>query len=394
MSYGFERSEERSTSESEVVPATGNAARGTNPANAGIQQAHEGLSGSPALCPLTGLITGDQPVYTVIGPRRADALAASGGPFVTLVYDAALGRYAAREAWVVPAGEGMACAVTADGDVFRVGAGTAFELAQRGRIVVEDLRPGRRILACTAYDYCGYVRVNLRDGNKGKELLHRLVASDVKGVEIQGRVIHHEDHDKLNNAPENLRPLDGQAEHASIHVRQLVEAGEHPFQLNRYPKVGQDNPMHRDGAFWSDPVKAKRYRKKKRAEMLDRDPVALQESSVRRRTLNIGHQIRNAGYSFQTMEEYIVAHEQVIGRIGNKPMKVASIERQFGSIKGFIAALDRENHRVEAVEPIGVRPLYSVVVSSAGGDPVWTPPVVIWPVGNTSPFGAGVVINT
>ena len=128
--------------------------------------------------------------------------------------------------------------------------------------------------------------------------------------------------------------------------------------------------------------------------MLDRDPIKLQKSSVLRRTLNIGHRIRNAGYTFTTMEEYIEAQEQVLGRIADKNSKRASIRRQFGSVAGFNAALDAENHHVQRVESIGVQPLYSIVVSSAGRNPIWTPPVVIWPVGCTSPFGSGIVINT
>jgi len=343
---------------------------------------------------LDGLVPGEQPVYTATGPRTAEELAESGESFVGLVHDPARKRFAARRAWMVPAGEGEAFDVTADGDTFLVGPGTYFELAQRGRIPVGDAG-GQRIVACTTYKHTGgYVRVNLRDGKKGKELLHRLVVQDVKGEDITDRVVHHIDEDKLNNAPQNLRLYESQSGHQTLHVRKLIEAGEHPFQLNTYPKAGEQNGMHRDGEFWSNPKKAKRLRKMKRKEMLDRDPIALQKSSVRRRTLNIGHRIRNAGYSFTTMEEYIEAQEAVLGRIANKNAKRASIRRQFGSIAGFNAALDAENHRVERVESIGVQPLYAVVVSSAGGDPVWTPPVVIWPVGSTSPFGSGIVIHT
>ena len=343
---------------------------------------------------LKGLVLGKQPVYTATGPRTAEELAASGKSFEGLVNDPALGRYAARKAWVIPAGEGEAYAVTADRDTFLVGPRTYFELAQRGRIPVGGAK-GRRIVACTTYEHTGgYVRSNLRDGKKGKELLHRLVVQDVGGEDITGRVVHHEDGNKLNNTLENLVLLDDQSKHATIHATKLVEAGEHPFQLNTYPKAGKENGMHRDGDFWSSPKKAKRYRTMKRKEMLDRDPVALQKKSIRRQALDNGHRVRNAGYDFRTMEEYLDGHQKVIGRIGSKPKKRASILRQFGSIAGFITALNEENHRVLRVEPIGVQPLYSIVISSAGGDPVWTPPVVIWPVGSTSPFGSGIVIHT
>ena len=104
-----------------------------------------------AAASLSGHITGEQPVYTATGPLTAEHLAGSGEAFVTLVHDPALGRYAARKAWVVPAGEGHAYAVTADGDTFTSEQG-GFELAQRGKIPVGELKGGR-IMACTLYKH-------------------------------------------------------------------------------------------------------------------------------------------------------------------------------------------------------------------------------------------------
>ena len=62
----------------------------------------------------------------------------------------------------------------------------------------------------------------------------------------------------------NLGCSTTKSKHATLHDKKLVEAGEHPFQLNTYPKAGEQNGMHRDGKFWSNPEKAKRYRAKKR----------------------------------------------------------------------------------------------------------------------------------
>lgn len=342
---------------------------------------------------LGAIVGAEQTVFTASGPQTAENLAGKGA-FVALVHDPHLGRYAARRAWAIEAGEGPLLRVVADGDAFVVGAGAAFVRAHGGRLPCSALLPGQRLFACSTNKYSGdYVRVNLRDGRKGKELLHRLVASDVLGHDVNGRVVHHEDEDPRNNAPRNLRVLD-QAKHAALHTRRLIEAGEHPFQLNVYPKAGEQNGMHKGGAFWSDPDKAKRYRKKKRQELLDRDPVALQALSTRKQALNLGHRIRGEGIDFRTMEEYIAAHRCMIGRINPKGSKEASLLRIFGSFEGFIQALDEENHRVDAVEPLGVGPRFAVVVSAAGGDPVWTPPVVLWPVGNVSPYGAGIVIQS
>lgn len=342
---------------------------------------------------LGGLVGADQPVYTATGPVPASELAQSDQGFVTIIYDATLGRFAARKAFVIEAGTGPLVSVTANGDHFVLAPEATVSLAHGGAAPVRALRPGNRLLACTMNDHMGYVRVNLRNGKKGRMHLHRMVALDVMGADPRC-IIHHEDHDKLNNDPSNLKPLSSHADHARLHGLKLAATGRHLFQLNRYPKPGKLNPMHRDSAFWSDKKRSAAYREKKRREMVDRDPVALQRLSIRRQALNAGHAVRNAGHTFTTDVEYIRAHESVLGRIGNRRKKIESLTRLFGSIEGFNAALDAENHRVEVVGHAFVGPRYAVVVSTGGGDPIHTAPVVLWPVGATSPFGSGIVLHT
>lgn len=335
------------------------------------------------------LVGAEQPVYTAVGARKARDLV--GEEIVVLVHDPGKGRYAARRAWVVPAGHGPLARITANGDDFIVGASARMGLAQGGRESLPKLDRGRRLFACCTYQADGYVRVNLRTGAQGKEKLHRLVAADVLGLDIDGYSVHHVDEDKLNNAPSNLL-LTSQAEHAAIHAARQVEQGIHPFQLNSYPKPGASNPMHRDADFWKDEKKVKRYRRKQRERMADRDPRKMQEKAVRRNALNTGHKIRDAGYVFETMADYLWAHEEVIGRIGTRQKKIDSLNRLFGGIEGFNEALDAENHHLDGIEDAGDGERYAIVVSSAGGPPLQSLPVVIWPMGATSPFGSGIVI--
>jgi hypothetical protein len=49
---------------------------------------------------------------------------------------------------------------------------------------------------------------------------HRVVAEEILGRPLlRGEIVHHEDENKRNNAPDNLGVLASQAEHASLHFR-------------------------------------------------------------------------------------------------------------------------------------------------------------------------------
>lgn len=49
---------------------------------------------------------------------------------------------------------------------------------------------------------------------------HRVVAAEQLGRPLKkGEVVHHKDHNKRNNDPDNLEVLPSQAEHARIHMR-------------------------------------------------------------------------------------------------------------------------------------------------------------------------------
>jgi hypothetical protein len=103
------------------------------------------------------------------------------------------------------------------------------------------VRPAR---AKTA-KYCNYVCHQRGEGRKGgtvrgeqiKKLstgksytktkgrhTHRVVAEMKLGRALKpGEVVHHDDTNHLNNAPENLIVLSSQAEHARLHAQQMLK---------------------------------------------------------------------------------------------------------------------------------------------------------------------------
>lgn len=180
-----------------------------------------------------------------------------------------------------------------------------------------------------------YVRISYRGS---KVLLHRLVASDVLGLDVEGRHVHHLDGNGLNNAPDNLRVLEA-AEHARLHVLEAVAAGQHVFQQRRFPKVGTSNPMHRDSDFWKDTAKAATYRKAKSAEMAGRNPRALQKQAILQRYMNAGCMLLRAGHDLSTLEGYFRAWEIEIGRVDSKPRRARRFEEIYGSYEAFYAQL-------------------------------------------------------
>src|SRR5205807_7151541 len=112
----------------------------------------------------------------------------------------------------------------------------------------------------------GHLRVHLRDGMKGKQFLHRLVAHDVMGINLEGLIVHHRDDDRDNNDPSNLEVMT-QAEHAALHGRSLAALGVHVFQIERFPHNGEGNGMSRSAPFWGDEEKVAAYREKQSADM-------------------------------------------------------------------------------------------------------------------------------
>jgi ribonucleotide reductase alpha subunit len=334
----------------------------------------------------------DTYVYTAEGPVKVKELAERGGSFVCLSYDPPAGRYKAKRATAWHAGRKRLVRVLTDKGEFVTSHDHPFRLAHGPFVQAEHLQSGSRLCACTIADSRGYVRVSLRDGRKGKEKLHRLVAGDVMGVDLVGMSVHHRNGDRYDNRPENLEVMT-QSEHATHHGLEAAARGDHNFQTHRYPKKGDKNPMSKSAAFWKDEKRSAAYRDGKRAEIAERDPRRLQALSTRPRMMNMGWRLINAGFPIRSFDDYCAARRKVCGPIPWVRQLRESIDRWFGSYENFRNALDKENHCVISVESLNTSDVYDVSVECPTPDDKSVRTghnFVIWPSGDR--FGSGVVV--
>jgi len=336
----------------------------------------------------------NQLVYTAIGPVAVKDLADSGKDFVVLSYDPPAGRYKAKTARAWLAGHKKVVRIVTDKGEFETSFDHPFRTSSEDTVKAADLKPGTSLFACSVDMPKNYLRVHLRGGTKRKEFLHRLVAQDVMGVEINGYSIHHKNGDRLNNSPENLEPM-LQSEHASEHMEELVASGKHVFQNEYFGKSGKDNPMHASSAFWADESRVNAY-KAKQAEVLKSSGRAadMQRKSSAQRMLNYGYKLINAGCDISTFEKYWDSRKTVIGPIGNsKAIQLKTFAKHFGSYEGFLKALSDNNHRVVSVYDVGEMDVYDVEVDCPTADDKSAESghnFVIWP--DKSLTGSGVVV--
>jgi ribonucleoside-diphosphate reductase alpha chain len=169
-----------------------------------------------------------QCVYTENGPVPVIELA-SRESFIALSYDPPAGRYKAKRAKAWLAGRKNVVRITTDKGAFDVTDDHPVKLSSGPYVLAGALTPGMSLFAGSVDTQQGYLRVHLRDGRKGKDRLHRLIATDVLGVDLEGKVVHHKDGNKLNNSIENLE-ITTQSDHAAQHNNEAVDAGSHAFQ--------------------------------------------------------------------------------------------------------------------------------------------------------------------
>ncbi len=332
-------------------------------------------------------------VYTARGPVPVKELAEAGDDFVVLSYDPPAGRYKAKTARAWHAGRKLVVKVTTDKGAFELTYDHPVRLSNHQVTRAGQLRTGMSLFACAVDRQHGHLRVHLRDGMKGKQFLHRLVAHDVMGHDLTGRVVHHIDGDVNNNDPANLEVMT-QAEHAGRHGRELAACGQHIFQLERFPHAGDANGMSWSGAFYADPERVAAYSRKKQAELLDRgDAAEIQELAATQRMLNTAFDLINAGYAIDTFEQYVAARKAHIGRIASIRGLRRKIEERFGGYEAFLREVAAHNHRVLWVEEVGEMDVYDVEVDCPTPDdksPESGHNFVIWP--KPSPTGSGIVV--
>ena len=334
-----------------------------------------------------------QRVYTARGPVAVRELAEAGEPFVVLSFDPPAGRYKAKRATAWHAGHKLVVRVVTDKGAFEVTDDHPVKLSTGEYVHAGRLRAGQSLFACAVDMQHGHLRVHLRDGRKGKEFFHRLVASDVMGRDIEDRAVHHVDENRLHNDPANLE-VKSQSEHARDHNLDRVAEGMHLFQSRTFPKSGAANGMHAGAEFWQDAGRAASYRAKQ-AEILAASGRApgMQDVAAEQRMINVAFRILNAGHPLDTFDQYVEGRTKVIGRIGSVQKVRAQITSRFGSYEDFLKAVSDNNHRVIRVEHVGLMDVYDVEVECPTPDdksPRTGHNFVLWPSGEYT--GSGVVV--
>lgn len=158
-------------------------------------------SGGTCLAPHQFVYTADR------GPVPVKELADDGGEFLAISYDPPAGRYKIKKANAWHAGTKQLVRVRTDKGTFELTFDHPVRTTTHETILAGDLKEGTSLLACTIDTQHDHLQIGLRDGNKGKEFIHRMILEDVHDVEAADRVRYHDDENKLNNRAENLIPL-------------------------------------------------------------------------------------------------------------------------------------------------------------------------------------------
>jgi len=319
-------------------------------------------------------LPGHQRVYTESGPVPVAMLAEKPDGFIVLSYDPPAGRIKAKKASAWLSGEKNIVKITTDKGEFQLSEDHPVRLAGNGICQAGQLQPGMSLHAGTIDmarhgHYKEYMRVHLQNGKKGKLQFHRLIAMDVLGWNIEGRIIHHKDGNTFNNNPDNLE-LMSQAEHAALHGHKIASAGNHIFQLQQFGHGGALNGMHKNGSFWANETKVTEYQNKQRAILLSRDGAArkMQVAAATQKTLNTFYKLRNIGCKLDTFDEYVAARKHNLGDIPSIKKLKSSIDARFGNYDKMVAVASENNHRVVSIEHLGAMPVYSVEVECPTAD--------------------------
>jgi ribonucleoside-diphosphate reductase alpha chain len=334
-----------------------------------------------------------QRIYTNNGPVRVEELAKL-DEFICLSFDPPRNRYVAKKAQAWKSSPKEMIRITTDKGFFEVSYDHPIRMADGNTVNAGNLREGMSLFSCVISENSGYLRVNLRDGLKGKNHLHRLVAEDILQCK-NGDIVHHIDGDRMNNDISNLKIMP-QSEHASIHGKELFEKGSHVFSKRKFSRSEKLNGMHADSVFWKNSEKVEEYRKKQRDGMKKRNPSELQKLSVRKRMKNLAYRIINNGGCIDTFDLYCENRKKIIGNFSSAKKILESIENNFGGYESFLKEVKEDNHRVLRVESIGIHDSYDVEVFCETNDDKTENSghnFVIWSDGRKS--GSGIaVFNT
>ena len=124
-----------------------------------------------------------QRVYTEQGPVGVAELARRDG-FVCLSYDPPAGRFKAKRARAWQSGRKALVRIQTDKGSFELSEDHPVRLSTGEYVHAGTLRAGHSLQRCAVDESMGYLRVHLQNGLQEKEGLHRLIAHDVLGWDI------------------------------------------------------------------------------------------------------------------------------------------------------------------------------------------------------------------
>jgi len=306
-------------------------------------------------------------VYTTErGPVAVSELAANGEDFTTLSYNPILGRVQATRARAWLSGHKQLVHLVTDKGEFTMSADHPVMLRSGGYKAVGELTEGMSIRPiCIDMSQTGYVRVGLQDGTRGRTTVHRLVAQDVMGLDIDGVEVHHVDRDRAHNGPSNLS-VHTRGNHLRIHAEQDFAAGIHPLQrfhgVGNHPQVaGEHNGMSGVSGNRTDAYRAKQVAGMHREDVYRSGQV----SAARQRMLNKAYEIVNTGGSIDTFDGYFDGRRKLAGKMGySKSEQLTKIEDRFGSFDAFRDEVRAGNHRVLSVTTTHMSDVYDVEVDN------------------------------
>lgn len=335
-----------------------------------------------------------QPLFTNLGIKTVKELSDLNKEFIIISHDNNAGRMFAKKARAFHNGFKPIWILKTDKGEFHLSPDHPFKLADGSIKQLKELKSGMRLMACTTYIRPdGYLRVNLKDGKKGKRQFHRMIMEDAYQINIDDKVIHHCNKDKLDNKFSNLKLLTNK-KHNFIHGKNYSI-----FNYKKFPKCGFKNGMHHQNSFWKNPLKVFLY-KRKQSKILLQNPERgsyMRLNARKSRMLNTGYRLINSGFNIESFEKYVKAYTTLHGDIGvSKSKKLESFKNNFGSYDNYYQELASNNHIVKEIIPFKkLSSVYAIEVDCSSPNDYTENDnhnFMIWDINNPNLSGSGVIV--
>lgn len=350
-------------------------------------------------------LAGNQCVYTDKGPQSVKDLVDTRFPVIS--YHPPANQFQAKWATAWQSGTKEVLKITTDKGSFEVSSDHPFWLANKQVSLARDLKINQRLFACNINQTSdNYLRIGLRQGSRsGKRArYHNWLAQYLMPEWFEDCIVHHKDGNSLNNSLDNLEILT-QSQHATKHGKQLSSQNSHIFQIRNFSHAGTSNGMHSSNAFWKNKQKVAAYKQTQRQGTLKRGRKHLAKcarQAVKQRLCNQAWNFINLGFSIDTEDQYIQAWVTK-AKSENKRTQfphfakdsLKSICRFFGTYEKFLQELNNSNHKILAIESLGIQSVYSIEVECDTIDDKTCNSghnYVIWP-SNKEATGSGVVVS-